>query len=77
MKIVIKNKIYETMDEKYDNYEDLVNLQIMMVTLGFPKIDLKEIEEMWETISDKYCASWLGVPPSKEKLMEFLKCIEI
>ena len=48
-----------------------------MEELGFPKIDLEEIKEMWETISDAYYASWLYVPTCKEDLVNYLSEIEI
>ena len=48
-----------------------------MEELGFPKIDLDEIETMWDKISDNYCASWLGVPKDKETLLIYLEEIAI
>lgn len=77
MRIKIKNKIYQNDCSEFRYYEDLIKLQKMMEELGFPKIDLEEIKEMWETISDTYYASWLYVPTCKEDLVNYLSEIEI
>lgn len=77
MRIKIKNKIYQNDCSEFEYYEDLIKLQKMMEELGFPKIDLEEIKEMWETISDAYYASWLHVPTCKEDLVNYLSEIEI
>lgn len=77
MRIRIGNKIYENDCREFEYYDDLVKLQKLMEDLGFPKLDLNEIEEMWETISDKYFASWLGVPYDTETLASYLESIEI
>lgn len=76
MEIKIGNKIYKSNDN-FEYYADLVKLQQMMEELGFPKINLDEISDMWETISDIYCASWLCVPRTKEELIDYLEKIEI
>lgn len=77
MKIRIGNKIYENDCRNFEYYDDLIKLQKLMEDLGFPKLDLNEIEEMWSTISDKYFAQWLGVPSDIETLATYLSEIEI
>ena len=66
MQIRIGDKVYKNDCRQSRYYEDLVKLQNMMEELGFPKLDLNTIEEMWESISDKYFACWLMVPTDKE-----------
>lgn len=77
MRIRIGNKIYENDCREFEYYDDLVKLQKLMEDLGFPKLDLNEIKEMWGTISDKYFASWLYVPDDTETLASYLESIEI
>lgn len=77
MKIIIGNKTYTNNNITSKYYDDLLILQRLMEELGFPKIDLDEIETMWDKISDNYCASWLGVPKDKETLLIYLEEIAI
>lgn len=77
MRIIIGNKVYENDCREFEFYDDLVKLQKLMEELGFPKLDLNEIEEMWGTISAKYFASWLCVPYDTETLASYLESIEI
>ena len=77
MKIRIGNKIYENDCREFEFLDDLVRLQKLMEDLGFPKIELSEIKNMWETISDKYFASWLYVPYDTETLASYLNEIEV
>lgn len=78
MEIRIKNKIYKNDYSNFEYYDDLLKLQKLMEELGFPKIDLEEIETMWDTISDRYyCAGWLCIPSSKEELITYLEKIEV
>ena len=77
MKIRIKDKIYENDCRDFNYYDDLVKLQRLMEDLGFPKIDLNDLKEMWERISDLYYASWLYVPSDTESLASYLSEIEV
>ena len=77
MKIRIGNNLYSNDCREFEYYDDLVKLQKLMEDLGFPKLDLNEIEEMWETISDKYFAQWLYVPSDIETLATYLNEIEV
>lgn len=77
MQIRIGNKIYENDCREFEFLDDLVKLQKLMEDLGFPKIELSEIKDMWETISAKYFASWLCVPYDTETLATYLESIEI
>lgn len=36
------------------------------------ELTLKQAEEMWENFSEAYCASWLILPESDEKLSAIL-----
>ena len=38
MKIIVKNKVYETVDEKFRYYDDLIELQLMMMENQFHTI---------------------------------------
>lgn len=77
MRIRIGNKIYSNDCKEFEYYDDLVKLQKLMEDLGFPKLDLNEIEKMWSTISDKYFAQWLGVPSDIDTLAVYLNEIEV
>ena len=77
MRIKIGNKIYENDCLESEHYEDLLRLQHLMEELGFPKLSLNEIEDMWNKISDSYYASWLGVPINAEDLVEYLSEIKV
>lgn len=77
MRIRIGNKIYENDCREFEYYDDLVKLQKLMEDLGFPKLDLNEIKEMWLTISDAYFAQWLDVPSDIETLAAYLDEIEV
>ena len=77
MRIRIGDKIYENDCREFEYYDDLIKLQKLMEDLGFPKLDLNEIEKMWSTISDKYFAQWLGVPCDIDTLVVYLSEIEI
>lgn len=74
MRIRIKNKIFTN---DFDNYEDLLKLQKLMFELGFCIYDLQDIQDMWDEISDNYCACWLIIPETKEELLQYLERIEI
>ena len=77
MRIIIKDKVYTNDCSDFKHYDDLIKLQSLMEELGYPKIDLDDILWMWEVISDKYYASWLGVPCTKEDLVNYLEEIEV
>ena len=53
-----------------------MKIQEMMRELGF-NLTFEETQEMWEIISDKYCASFLIPPKNKEELLDYLYCIEV
>ena len=77
MKIKIGNRIVGNDCRDFEYYDDLLRLKEMMLELGFPEMNTIEIKEMWETISDKYCAGWLIIPLESKKLIPYLKKIEI
>ena len=76
MRIKINNKIYENDCSGSPYYSDLLKLQHLMEELGFPKLTLNDIKDMWDTISDRYYACWLMVPSCAEDLIDYLKEIE-
>ena len=74
MKIRINNKIYtSTIEHK----QDLKDLQYLMIELGFEKISLRELLDMWYDISERRYAQFLNVPETSEELFEYLKEIEV
>ena len=77
MKIKIGNRIIENDCRDFEYYDDLLRLKEMMLELGFPEMNMIEIKEMWETISDKYCAGWLIIPLESKNLIPYLKEIEV
>lgn len=77
MKIIINNKVYSNECKEFRHYDDLLKLQRLMEELGFPKIDLEDLRNMWDEISDKYYAGWLVVPSLAENLIPYLEELKV
>ena len=60
--------------EKFEHrfIKDVERIQQVMVSKGY-YCTLKMSATMWEEYSDAYCAAWLILPESDDKLINILK----
>ena len=80
MKILVGNVIhsnYEPYNDDDNNSETYKKLANYMLECGFGYWNSDDLYKLWDNISEKYSASWLGIPDSLEEFKEYLSCLEI
>ena len=79
MKIKIKNRVYNNNIPytDYNDKEDYKKLAKYMYELGFGYWKSEELYDLWDSISDKYCADWLIIPDNIDDFKKYLSSIAI
>ena len=55
--------------QKVDDIEDCLKIRKFLMNRGYD-CTLKQAEDIWQQVSDDFCASWLCVPDSEEEFWE-------